>query len=99
MNDQELAAEARRVAPRLSPGASAITLKLAAELLRQQADRLDGPAPLIGYLIDGRLWHPSDVTIVRQGAEARAGCPDHRPVLDSVAGWYCAACGSDAPPA
>jgi hypothetical protein len=28
--------------------------------------------------------------------EERAPCPDHRPVLDSEAGWYCAACGSDA---
>jgi hypothetical protein len=27
-----------------------------------------------------------------------AACPDHRPVLDSGVGWYCATCGSDAPP-
>ena len=25
-------------------------------------------------------------------------CPDHRPVHDSAAGWYCAACGSATPP-
>jgi hypothetical protein len=30
--------------------------------------------------------------------EESAKCPDHRPVLDSGVGWYCAACGSDAPP-
>ena len=28
----------------------------------------NGPAPIIGYLIDGKTWHPSDVTIIRQGA-------------------------------
>jgi hypothetical protein len=27
-----------------------------------------------------------------------APCPDHRPVLDSELGWYCAGCGSEAPP-
>jgi hypothetical protein len=25
----------------------------------------NGPAPIIGYLAGGKLWHPSDVTIVR----------------------------------
>ena len=34
-----------------------------------------GPAPVIGYLVDGKSWHPSDVTIVRQGTE-----PDAPPV-------------------
>ena len=24
-------------------------------------------------------------------------CPDHRPVLDADVGWYCAACGAEAP--
>ena len=28
----------------------------------------NGPAPVVGYLIDGKTWHPSDVTIVRQSA-------------------------------
>jgi hypothetical protein len=39
------------------------------------------------------------------GLESRTGppadaaaCPDHRPVLDDSAGWYCAACGSEDPP-
>jgi hypothetical protein len=36
---------------------------------------------------------------IRHAAAQAAACPDHRPVLDSEAGWYCAACGSDAPPA
>ena len=31
-------------------------------------------------------------------ARQAAACPDHRPVLDSAVGWYCPACGSDAPP-
>ena len=26
----------------------------------------NGPAPVIGYIVDGKTWHPSDVTIVRQ---------------------------------
>ena len=26
----------------------------------------NGPAPVIGYLVDGKLLHPSNVTIVRQ---------------------------------
>jgi hypothetical protein len=28
----------------------------------------------------------------------RQECPDHRPVLDSDIGWYCPACGAEAPP-
>lgn len=43
-----------------------------------------------------------DATAVRVDAmlaEARARrCPDHRPVLDTGVGWYCAACGAEAPP-
>jgi hypothetical protein len=39
--------------------------------------RTSGPAPVIGYLVDGKAWHPSDVTIVRRAAaqatEARDG--------------------------
>ena len=35
----------------------------------------------------------------KDAAELTAACPDHRPVLDSEVGWYCTACGSDAPPA
>jgi len=39
---------------------------------------------------------------IGQAAAAQRGepvaCPDHRPVLDSAVGWYCPACGSDAPP-
>jgi hypothetical protein len=46
------------------------------------------------------------VAAIRQAAAAitapqsgePAACPDHRPVLDSAVGWYCPACGSDAPP-
>jgi hypothetical protein len=26
----------------------------------------DPQPPLIGYLVDGKVWHPSDVTIIRQ---------------------------------
>ena len=36
--------------------------------------------------------------IVEEIDAAVAGCPDHRPVLDDAHGWYCSACGSDAPP-
>ena len=72
MNDQELAARARQLAE--DGVRSAEARALARELLRQLADRLDGndPAPVIGYLIDGKVWHPSDVTIVRQGAAQAA---------------------------
>jgi hypothetical protein len=28
----------------------------------------NGPAPVVGYLVDGKSWKPSDVTIVRQGS-------------------------------
>ena len=28
-----------------------------------------GPAPVVGYLIDGKVWHPSDVTIVRDAPQ------------------------------
>lgn len=51
---------------------------LAGQLLTELADlaeRLGGggdPALVIGYLVDGKLWHPSDVTIVRQGAAQAA---------------------------
>jgi hypothetical protein len=38
--------------------------------------RASGPAPVIGYLAGGKAWHPSDVTIVRQGA-AQAAEADH----------------------
>jgi hypothetical protein len=24
-----------------------------------------GPAPVSGYIVDGKVWHPSDVTIIR----------------------------------
>ena len=27
-----------------------------------------GPAPVTGYLVDGKVWHPSDVTVIRRGA-------------------------------
>jgi hypothetical protein len=40
----------------------------------------------------------AEVAVIGWRAELRTPCPDHRPVLDSEAGWYCAACGSDAPP-
>ena len=30
--------------------------------------------------------------------EEPAACPDHRPVPDSAVGWYCPACGAEAPP-
>jgi hypothetical protein len=62
-------------------------------------------ASLIDALADAA---PADVrqlaAAIRQAAaqiaapppEERAPCPDHRPVLDSEASWYCAACGSDA---
>ena len=40
----------------------------------------------------------ADRLAAAQITEARGACPDHRPVLDSEVGWYCAACGSDAPP-
>ena len=32
-----------------------------------------GPAPVIGYRAGGKTWHPSDVTVVRQGAAQIAG--------------------------
>ena len=40
----------------------------------------------------------ADRPAAAQITEARGACPDHRPVLDSEACWYCAACGSDAQP-
>jgi hypothetical protein len=46
--------------------------------------------------------HRELAAAIRQAAaqitETLGACPDHRPVLDSEAGWYCAACGSDAQP-
>ena len=71
MNDEELIARARQLAEDgvRSPEAQA----LARELLRQLADRLDGGAPIIGYLIDGKVWHPSDVTIVRDASQVTDG--------------------------
>jgi len=49
------------------------------------------------------LRQDSDIRAVRVDAmlaerRAAVACPDHRPVHDSELGWYCAACGSDAPP-
>jgi hypothetical protein len=41
---------------------------------------------------------PACTDCVGDPPDDSAKCPDHRPVLDSEAGWYCAACGSDAPP-
>ena len=35
---------------------------------------------------------------LRQEEAPSSACPDHRPVLDDAAGWYCPACGSGAPP-
>jgi len=32
------------------------------------AERDRGSGPVVGYLIDGSIWHPSDVTIVRRDA-------------------------------
>jgi hypothetical protein len=73
VNDQELAARARQLA---GDGIrSAEAQALARELLRQLADLAEragggnSPAPVIGYLIDGKVWHPSDVTIVRQDCD------------------------------
>ena len=31
-----------------------------------------GPAPVIGYIVDGKTWHPSDVRIVRRVDVPRA---------------------------
>lgn len=69
MNDQELIAEARRAGAELRRRPGDLD-RLAGTLLAEMADRLDGddPAPVTGYLVDGKLWHPSDVTIIRQGA-------------------------------
>jgi hypothetical protein len=65
-------------------------------------------AGLVDALADAA---PADVrqlaAAIRQAAaqitapppEDSAKCSDHWPVLDSEVGWYCAACGSDAPPA
>jgi hypothetical protein len=53
----------------------------------------------------GEIRVSDDATAVRAAdllARVRhlrqAACPNHRPVLDDVVGWYCPACGSDAPP-
>lgn len=32
-----------------------------------------GHAPVTGYLIDGKVWHPSDVTIVRDASQVTDG--------------------------
>ena len=43
-------------------------------------------------------YAPKGVDTMLDELEGSAACPDHRPVLDSEAGWHCAACGSDTPP-
>lgn len=42
----------------------------------------------------------SEATFWRMEAErhTKGKCPDHRPVLDEAIGWYCPACGAEAPP-
>ena len=46
--------------------------------LEEYRARHDGATtPVIGYLIDGKVWHPSDVTIVRAAEDeqpARRNC-------------------------
>jgi hypothetical protein len=112
MTDGELIAEARRLAGvRLW---SAAAQALAREQLRQLADRLErvtaaGEADAFPYCRHCRrgTWSKpcpgcGGPACARCGrcpdCDDPAPCPDHRPVLDSEAGWYCAACGSEAPP-
>jgi len=64
--DRLIIADARRLA---AEGIGSTTAQsLAREVLRRLADlaeQLDS-APVAGYLVDGKPWHPSDVTIVRE---------------------------------
>lgn len=55
---------------------------------------LDGYAPQV---IDAGFERLAGRRPAAQITEASpAPCLDHRPVFDSAAGWYCAACGSGA---
>ena len=45
------------VAQELLRGLDAIVTRLGGD---------DDPAPILGYRVDGKAWHPSDVTIIRR---------------------------------
>jgi hypothetical protein len=90
MNDEELTARARQLAK--DGIRSAEAQALAQELLRQLADRLDGHAEIDRQEAIAASWHQRQAE-GRSDLESCAACPDHRPVLDSDLGWYCAGCG------
>ena len=56
MNNQELIAEARRIAAMLPGRPSTVTLKLAAEVLRQMADRLGESVTPAVPEVTGPAW-------------------------------------------
>jgi len=42
-------------------------------LVQADTAERDGPAPILGYRVDGKFWHPSDVTIVRNAGQVTDG--------------------------
>jgi hypothetical protein len=68
---------------------SAADARAVAAACIEAAEALDRLAEEIGQAA-------ADITAPQP--EEPAACSDHRPVLDSAVGWYCPACGSDAPP-
>jgi hypothetical protein len=53
-----------------------------------------GASVLVRVYVEARIAPPVHVAQLL----TRSPCPDHRPVLDSQADWYCAACGSEEAP-
>jgi hypothetical protein len=65
-----------------------------------KAEQLAETAEALGRPDVAALIRELAALAAEDGAEREEQqCPDHRPVLDMDAGWYCTACGAEAPPA
>jgi hypothetical protein len=69
--------------------------QLRARMVAERREDQDTAAARVDAMLAARQA-AADITAPPSGEPA--ACPDHRPVLDSAVGWYCPACGSDAPP-
>lgn len=82
-----------------------IAMARSAEFMTRSAELLERPLPAGAGAITAtvtaadRAAPPGAASAgLLERARKITACPDHQPVHDSAAGWYCAACGSDAPP-
>jgi len=51
-----------------------MTREEAGALERALAVEVRSPGPVVGYLVDGKLWDPADVTVVRADVPPRVVC-------------------------